>query len=206
MNGVRRRLWVVWGLVAILLVGVFTLGEMEEDDDGHGHAGGDEHVDVYWLVPVPAEELGAIEIVYEGSLHRFERDAAGLWYYHGVHAEADPQHGHTTDPVLAEKFEMGILGFTRARRERHIPLSDGGEDFGVKTPQMIVLAYAKGRPDPLVQYAFGDRAPDTVSRYVLQIGAKEVVTIANFHVDNLVNLIQTAAAGTQAGAPQAAGG
>ena len=198
MSGTRRRLWAVWGLLAILLVAVFTIGKMDEGDDEHGHAGGDEQVNANWLVPVPAEELGAIEIVHEGSLHRFERDAAGLWYYHGVHAEADPHHGHTTDPVLAEKFDMAILGFTRARKERRIPLSEGPEDFGVKSPQLIVLAYAKGRTDPLAQFAFGDRAPDTVSRYVLQVGATEVVTIANFHVDNLLNLIQTAVAGSPA--------
>jgi len=194
MSGMRRRTWVVWGLFALLLVALFTVGRMDEDDDGHGHAGEgeDEQVDARWLLPVPADQLAAIEIVHEGALHRFERDAAGLWYYHGVHAEADPQHGHTTDPALAEKFETAIVGFSRARKERRIPLSEGAEDFGVRTPQIIVLAYAQGRPDPLAQYAFGDRAPDTVSRYVLQMGEKEVVTIANFHMDNLVNLIQTA--------------
>jgi len=206
MSGMGRRVWVVWGLVAILLVAVFTVGEMEEGDDGHGHSGENEHVDARWLVPVPAEELGALEIVNDGTLHRFERDGAGLWYYHGVHADTDPQHGHTTDPALAEKLETAIVGFTRARRERHIPLSEGSEDFGVKTPQMIVLAYGKGRTEPLAQYAFGDRAPDGVSRYVLQMGSREVVTIADFHLDNLLNLIRAAAATPPAPAPQPAGG
>jgi len=130
-------------------------------------------------------------------LHRFERDAAGLWFYHGVHGNADPQHGHTTDPLLAEKIETSLIGFSRTRKERRIPVSEGPEKFGVTTPQMIVLVYAKGQVQPLAQFAIGDRAPDTVSRYVMRVGDSEIVTIANFHFDNLLGMIQIAQAAAQ---------
>ena len=40
------------------------------------------------LLPVPVDQLGAIEVADAGTLHRFERDAAGAWFYHGAHAGA----------------------------------------------------------------------------------------------------------------------
>jgi len=200
MSRMRRRTWVVWGVLGLLVAAVFLLQEGDgEDDDGHGH-GSAEHVDSRWLVPAPADELGVVEVVHEGNLHRFERDAAGLWFYHGVHGSSDPQHGHTTDPVLAAKIETSLIGFSRTRKERHIPLSEGPEKFGVTAPQMIVLVYAKAQVQPLAQYAIGDSAPDRVSRYVMRVGDSEIVTIPDFQIDNLLNLIKMAqAAGTQPG-------
>lgn len=198
MSGMRHRLWAIWSLLAVLLIAVYVLGRMEDRAGaGQGHAGEDEPADARWLLPAPLSELGAIEVVHEGSLHRFERDTAGRWFYHGVHADTDPQHGHVTDPALAQKIENALVGFGRTRKERRIPVSEGPEKFGVSTPQMIVLVYAKGQPQPLAQYAIGDRAPDGVSRYVLRVGDKEIVTIADFQIANLVNLIGTAVADTQ---------
>jgi hypothetical protein len=43
---------------------------------------------------------------------------------------------------------------------------------------------------PLARYAVGIVAPDGVSRYVLPVGSTYVVTIANYQIDNLLNLIQ----------------
>jgi len=197
MSAGRRRVWVVWGALLLLLGAVFLMQEGGEvDDDGHGHAS-EEAEDARWLVPVPADELGAVEVVHEGNLHRFERDAAGLWFYHGVHGTADPQHGHITDPVLAEKIEKSLIGFSRTQKERRIPVSEGPEKFGVTAPQMIVLVYAKGQVQPLAQYAIGDSAPDTVSRYVMRVGDSEILTIPDFQIDNLLNLIQMAQAAAQ---------
>jgi len=203
MSPSRRRLWVVWGALLLLLGAVFLLQEGgEEDDDGHGRAS-QEEADARWLLLAPIDELGAIEVIHEGNLHRFERDAAGLWFYHGVHGNADPLHGHTTDPVLAEKIDKSLIGFGRTRKERRIPVSEGPEKFGVTAPQMIVLVYGKGQAQPLAQYAIGDRAPDTVSRYVMRVGDSEIVTIPNFQIDNLLNLIQMAqAAGEQPASAQ----
>ena len=101
--------------------------------------------------------------------------------------------------VLAEKIDKALIGFTRARKERRIPVSEGPAKFGVATPQMIVLVFARGagQVQLLAQYAVGDQAPDHVSRYVMRLGDKEIVTIPNYHIDNLVGLIQAAAAATQ---------
>ena len=74
------------------------------------------------------------------------------------------------------------------REFAHRPASD---PYGVATPQMIVLIYALGDSTPLAQYAIGDVAPDTYSRYVLRLGSATVVTIADYQIDNLLALIRS---------------
>lgn len=202
MRGVRRRLWVVWAVLLVLIAVVFVFEDNDGDgDDLHDH----ETADDRRLLPASITELGAVEVAFEGSLHRFERDSAGLWFYHGVHAPADPEHGHITDTVLAERIEKALIGFGRTRIERRIPLAEGAQKFGVTTPQMIVLVYLNDQMQPLAQYAVGDRAPDTVSRYVMRVGGSEIVTIANYQIENLENLIQASVAAGQTPVPLQAG-
>ncbi|HZR02793.1 MAG TPA: hypothetical protein VFA81_06460 [Burkholderiales bacterium] len=190
-----RRLMMVWGILLLLVAGI---GVLEWKDRGPSseatHSGAR---DPRMLLPVSLDELGAIEIAQGGSIHRFERDAAGLWFYHGAHAGAPAAHAHQTDPALAERIAYALAGFDRARRERHFPLRDGGKDFGVATPQMVILVYRPKSIQPLAQYAVGDLAPDNLSRYVLQVGESQVQTIANYQIDNLLKLIKTAAEATQ---------
>jgi hypothetical protein len=42
----------------------------------------------------------------------------------------------------------------------------------------------------MAQFAVGDVAPDGLSRYVLPVGGKYVVTIANYQIENLLGLIE----------------
>lgn len=197
-GGTSRRLVVVWVLLAILAAAIVVIEMRDSTDSGHEPAHGGER----WLLPVEITEVGAIEIMNRGTLHRFERDADGLWYYHGIHAETTAEHGHTTDPVAAEKIDTALIGFSRARREREFPLNVANDEFGVTRPEIFILAYAPGKPQPFVRYAVGTVAPDKVSRYVLPVGSAEVVTIADFHIDNLLNLI--AAMQVQPGTPDPA--
>jgi hypothetical protein len=86
--------------------------------------------------------------------------------------------------------------------ERQLELNVQANNYGLSSPQMIILVYAKGNPLPMAQYAVGDIAPDGLSRYVLPVGANFVVTIANYQIDNLLGLIEkvTAAVPQQPGA------
>ncbi len=143
------------------------------------------------LLPVPIADLGAIEVAVSGTLHRFERDFAGIWFYHGVHATAQPGHGHTVDAAVAQRIEHTFAALDRARMERELKLDLHAGEYGVTTPRIILLVYAKGATQPLAQYAIGDVAPDGLSRYVLRVGSASVVTIATYQIDNLMNLIQS---------------
>lgn len=191
MNG-SRRLRIVWIVLAVLLAAIvwFERGEHGAgDDDGHGHAAGDRD-----LLPVPVAEVGAIEIATDGQLHRFERDPNGTWFYHGAHAAADAGHGHVTDPVLGERIMKAFNALDKARMEREAPYDKDNDRFGVAVPKLILIVYKAGQTQPLAQYAFGDKAPDDLVRYVHIVGTQRVVTLPQYHIDNLLSVVQAAVA------------
>ncbi len=195
----RGKLIAIWVLL-LVLVGIIAAIELadrsvERADEQFEAQGGDRSRKV---VPVAMEELGAVEIAHAGALHRFERDEAGTWFYHGAHAPASGTHGHPADPAAAERIAKAFGGMSRAKFEREFPFDPKAQDYGVLNPQTLLLLYRKGEPQPLVQYAIGDMAPDGVSRYVLKIGATKVDTLPDYHVQNLVGLVQ--AVTTPAGA------
>src|SRR5205807_2013771 len=69
---VRPAVVAVWAVLAGLVLVIVAL---ELRDAGRAPAGA--AADLRLLVPVPVDELGAIEIAEAGRLHRFERDAVG---------------------------------------------------------------------------------------------------------------------------------
>lgn len=190
-GGLRPRLAAVWVLflalaAAIVAIEVADRGGISEPE---GRAEGR---DPRLLLPVPLEQVSAIEVAHAGSIHRFERDAAGTWFYHGAHARSDAGHMHQPDPVLAQRIESALQGFGRARMERTLSIDQGVERYGLAVPQMLILAYRPKEVQPLLQVAVGDVAPDTFSRYVMVVGSSSVVTIANFQIDNLLELVKAA--------------
>ena len=198
-RGIRPRLIVVWGLLAVL-IGAIVAVEVH-DRAAEPSASSRPARDPRLLLPVSIDEVGAIEIAYGGAVHRFERDSNGRWFYHGAHVQAQAGHVHQADPIMAERIAKALGGFDRARIERQFPPEKGLEAYGVAKPQMIVLVYPTKDPQPLAQYAVGDIAPDTLSRYVMIIGTPVISTIANYQIENLTGLIETAsgpAAQTQA--------
>jgi hypothetical protein len=223
-RGSRTRLVAIWVVLAALLAVIVyaeradLVGLWSSADDGHGHnANGPRD-----LVSIPVGQLGAVEVVYQGTMHRFERDAQKLWFYHGVHAPQQGTHAHQTDPVAAERIEKTFAAFTRARIERRFPMDfaalgrsqaertlggdDSVRDYGVTAPSMLVLFYLPGQIEPSARYAIGDVAPDTYSRYVQRLGSTEVVTIANYQIQNLQQLIGAMAAAANAPAAGVAAG
>ena len=192
----RRRLLAVWLVLAVLMAAIATVEYRERRHRSADNGGARE---ASMLVPVPVDRLGAVEIAERGRRHRFERDAAGVWLYHGVHTAATTaDHTHAADAVLSEHIERAFTAFGRARTERQFELQGDGAAYGLTAPEVVILLYRAGDQQPLAQYAVGNVAPDTVSRYVLLVGQRRVVTIPSFHVDNLREVIQTAAARSNA--------
>lgn len=189
--------------VLLLLIGVIGAIEMR-DRAAAPSVGSGTARDPRLLLPVPIEQVGAIEVAYGGAVHRFERDASGTWFYHGAHAAAQAgRHAHQIDPAMAARISQAFVGFDRARMERDLPLQDGGKELGVATPKMVILAYGPKELQPLAQYAVGDVAPDKFSRYILPVGKPRVVTIANYQIDNLIALIEAVAGPAARGGPAA---
>ena len=189
----RRRVLTVWVVLAAL-VAVATVLEYRDVVASRSQRAEDERS----LLPVSVADLGALELAVGGTLHRFERDATGAWFYHGAHAAGQPDHTHAPDPGMAERIDRAAAALGRTRIERRLDRGDG-KAFGVTAPVMVVLAYRRGASQPLVQYAIGDVAPDTVSRYVDVVGGAGVVTIPTYQVDNLLALVDAATRATASG-------
>ena len=189
--GIRRRVLVVWLVLAVLAGGIAFLEYRNGSKIPEGAA-----EKIYgaegsrMLLPAAVAELGAIEIGHAGTLHRFERDGTGAWFYHGIHASAQAAHAHQTDPAQAQTIDKAFAALGRTRMERQLKLDVQSGAYGLTSPQMIILVYGKGNPQPLAQYAVGDVAPDGLSRYVLPVGGAFVVTIADYQITNLLDLIQ----------------
>jgi hypothetical protein len=181
-----RRLVVVWLLLAVLAAAIVAI---EYRDYRPGRP---PEADARLLLSAPVDELGAIEIADRGRLHRFERDATGAWFYHGIHTEATAAHTHTPDPAITERIAHAFAAFGRARIERQFPLDRETGVYGVATPDVVVLAYRRGQSQPLAQYAVGHVAPDTVSQYLMVVGSPVVVTIPKYQIDNLLDLVRMA--------------
>jgi hypothetical protein len=195
-SGVRPRLVAVWVLLLALVVTILLIER--RDLVGSSDPQGEQQPGDRMLVRAPMDQIAVIEIAQGGTLHRFERDAAGSWFYHahGVDTGALGQHGHQADPAQAQLIEKAFAGFGRTRMERDLAIDPGADPYGVTRPEMLILVYRAGDPKPLGQYAVGDIAPDTYSRYVLPLGSSSVVTIANYQIDNLRGLIDAVAGQT----------
>ncbi|MDE0206192.1 MAG: DUF4340 domain-containing protein [Candidatus Tectomicrobia bacterium] len=206
----RGRLVVVW-LVFVVLVGAVIVIERaelmlpEEDEHGHAaHGGHDEHDEddeddehgedgIRMLMPAPLAELTAVEIGFDGALHRFERDVDGVWFYHTHDPGAEPaeNHEHKADAAFTQRIDLALAAFGRTRIERDFELARDAETYGIASPDMIILVYGSESDAPLAQYTIGDLAPDTFSRYVQAAGHDEVVTIPDYQITNLRDLISS---------------
>lgn len=190
-RGLSPRLTVVWGVLLVLgaaIVAIELVDRARTQRDDSEQASRDPRL----MLPVPLEQVGAIEVAYAGAVHRFERDAAGGWFYHGVHAKADAAHTHQADPIMTQRIETALEGFGRTRMERTLPTGVAIEQYGLANPQMVILVYRPNELQPLLQVAVGDVAPDKLSRYIMAVGRASVVTIANYQIDNLLGLIKAA--------------
>jgi hypothetical protein len=186
LAGLPARLLGVWLVLAALLAAVVVL---EYRDVVASRLA--ETRDPRLLLPMPVAQLSAVDVADGGTLHRFERDAAGAWFYHGTHGAADPAHTHTTDPTVAARIEQVLQAFGRTRIEREVTRDRDPRAYGVAPPRVLILVYRAAAAQPVAQYAVGDVAPDTVSRYVDVVGGAGIVTIPAYQIDNVMALIDS---------------
>ncbi len=115
-----------------------------------------------------------------------------------MHTRSEGAHTHAVDPAAAQRIERALAGFGRTRIERQFARAKDLKAYGLATPRTVILIYRPSEAQPLVQYAVGDLAPDTVSRYVEVVGGPDVVTIPNYQIENLLTLISALGAAAPA--------
>lgn len=185
MSQRRGKVALIWiavlALAAVIFVKERELALSVEQPEGH---------DPKWLVPVALEEIGALEILRKGQLHRFERDDKGIWFYHGQ--QDDPNikdHAHRADPLAATTIAQAVAMFVRTRKEQPIPLQPGKDEYGVSRPDILIMVYQPKKSEPVARFSVGMVSPNGYSRYVLAVGANEAVTIPEYQITNLMAMI-----------------
>lgn len=184
----RGKLLLVWSLLVVLLAAILlTQLQRSREEQAEADAPDDRS---RMVLPITLNEVSAIEIAALGGLHRFEKDASGEWFYHGAHTAGTATDQHQPDPVMSKLIREKLIGLERAKLERDVKLDKGLKDFGLANPETLLLVYRGKETQPLAQYAFGDVAPDAISRYAMRIGTSSAWTLPAYHVDNIVGLVK----------------
>jgi hypothetical protein len=151
------------------------------------------------LLPISLAQVWAVEIVFAGKLTRFERDGAGNWFRHtGQHSHAANANIHVADPVQARLIAAALEAFDQTAIEKHI--AHGADEaalgrFGLTLPPLIVLLYARDSSAPLVRLELG-AAAGNFDRYARLAPNGDVVTVAEFEVKRLTELLKAVGAGS----------
>lgn len=150
------------------------------------------------LLPVSMAEIWALEIVFAGKLTRFERDADGNWFRHlGQHNHAAGNVAHVADPEQARIIDAALRAFDAATVETRIGAAKASQlaRYGLTLPTLIVLTFARDASVPLAKLEFGASA-DSLGRYVRLAPDGVVVTVAEFEMRRLTELLRVVGAGS----------
>ena len=154
------------------------------------------------FLPVSMAQVWAVEIVAGGKLTRFERDSAGNWFRHtGQHSHTGNANAHVADPAQARVIATALdLLDATAVETRVGRATDAGQlaKFGLSFPPVIVLLYARDNSTEVARIEFGG-ASDSLDRYARLAPDGEVVTVAEFEVKRLKDLLKAVERGRDAG-------
>jgi hypothetical protein len=147
------------------------------------------------LLPVSIDRIWAVEIAFKGKLHRLERDSAGNWLLHlGQHTHSGNTTAHVADPGQARVIAAALAALDQTQIEglvaRH-PDSSELEHSGLGRPMMIALVYQRDNSSPLARIEIGNMAEDGFGRYARIAENADVVTIAAYEADRLIDLLKT---------------
>jgi len=151
------------------------------------------------FLPVSMAQIWAVEIVAAGKLTRFERDSAGNWFRHtGQHSHSANANAHLADPAQARLIAAALESLDAAAVETRVGRAAGADQlakFGLSYPPMIVLLYARDNSTEVARVEFGG-TPDSLDRYARLAPDGEVVTIAEFEIKRLTDLLKAVGAGS----------
>jgi hypothetical protein len=148
------------------------------------------------LLPVSIAEVWAVEIISGGTLYRFERDPAGLWFHHaGQHVHTPGGFVHHADPALVPLIEAELGALDRSPVRRIVarrPDAAALTGSGLEHPTAILLLYSRDSAGPVVRIELGSTTSDGSDRYA-RIQQSNVLAIVPSDVSrHLAKLVQLA--------------
>jgi hypothetical protein len=147
------------------------------------------------LLPVSIDRVWAVEIAFKGKLHRFERDSAGNWLVHfGQHTHSGNTGAHVADPGQARIIATALAALDQTQIEglvAHHLDSSQLEHSGLGHPALIALVYQRDNSSPLARIEIGNMTEDGFGRYARIADSGDVVTIAAYEADRLIDLLKT---------------
>ncbi|MFQ5785405.1 MAG: hypothetical protein ACE5H8_11370 [Alphaproteobacteria bacterium] len=214
-SNARTFIWIMVLALGMAAIGyqLHAPGDQSTSTDAGGQA---EHgaVAPKMLIPFSLKKASAIDIIVRGNAHRFQRDGENRWYLpKHVHAAPKPEGAKTgaaqvdvakrayrADPARASRISKAFEMFGRARVERVVARGTFDRDkYGLVLPEIIVNIFTENRAAPALTLLVGDLAPDLLSRYVRVVERQTLVTIPNYHITNLFQLLAKAHSEIQAG-------
>ncbi|QOZ65899.1 DUF4340 domain-containing protein [Bradyrhizobium arachidis] len=150
------------------------------------------------LLPISVAQVWAFEIVFAGKLTRFERDIDGNWFRHlGQHNHAAGNVVHVADPEQARVIDAALRAFDSAAVETRVGPADPSQvaRYGLNLPTLIVLVFSRDAAAPLARLEFGVSA-DSLDRYARLAPNGAVVTVAEFEMRRLTELLRAIGAGS----------
>jgi hypothetical protein len=153
-----------------------------------GH--GDEAQGERSLMPLPIDEVAAVEIFARGAAYRFERDPSGAWLLHRHAPGDDPNMLHRADPEQSARIARALSAFSRTRIERSVAVGGQGNGYGLLDPEAIILLFTGDQTRPPLDFAIGDPAGG-LDRYVLMPDHTEIVTVPEVQIASLMDFVGT---------------
>jgi hypothetical protein len=149
-----------------------------------------------FLLPVSIARVWAIEIVTQGTLYRFERDPAGLWFHHvGQHVHAPGGFEHHADRTLAPLIDAELAVLDRlpvARVVAQHPDAAALASAGLEHPATILLLYSRDSAGPVARVELGSTAADGADRYARIQQSDTLVIVTDDAAQRLATLVQLA--------------
>ena len=146
------------------------------------------------LLPVSIAQVWAIEILSRGTLHRFERDPAGLWFHQvGQHVHTPGGFVHHADPELAPLIEAELDALDRlpvARLIDRYPNEAALAGAGLDHPATILLLYSRDNAGPVARIELGNAAAEGGDRYARIQQSNALVIISDEATQHVATLLQ----------------
>lgn len=167
---------------------LLAIGNPNDSDREHTRS-----APVSFLMPVTIDAFAALEIIVKGRAHRFEWNENGAWYNQSHrHKTASTMgvHRHEAAADAVSRILEALTTFSHTRVERTVaklPLEYNV--FGTANPEMVVVIFEIAKVQPALSLHIGHKTPDGFARYVAVVQRGAVVTIPDYQIALLMDLV-----------------